>query len=220
MASPDETAGGKRRQQEGHIAADIAHSRGAGHSRGEPHSPHSPNQTQRVQLPSSTPACDILQPLSHLAPIRASGHVAALVREAAGAGGKASPSPTSDPEGLPCGREEGAENHPPVPPRPPPPSPPPPQQQTSSDYRAGSVDLQRPCHPMENSSSSYPPASGHAYQDYRHYAADVVMGSGTSSPPAADEMQSVQKRSETALHCREVDTEGVRFWRRLIIEYS
>ena len=219
MASPDEMASRKHLQPEGQVVSKDAHD------------PHSSNQSQQIQVPSPTQACDILLPLSHFVPVPASGHVAALAREAARGGGKPSPMLKSNLECLPFAPEQGKANHPPVPL---------PPQQTSSDYSAESVDPQPHCHPIENSSPSRPLVSSNSHQAHHQSPFDVVGGSGASgtgvamqpgpaeghhpvprlSSPGANEMQSVQKRSETVHFCREVDAEGIRFWRRLIVEYS
>ncbi|RMJ26388.1 hypothetical protein PHISP_02768 [Aspergillus sp. HF37] len=192
-------------------------------------------------------ACDILQPLSHLVPVPASGHVAAAVAAGAAEKASATTSPRPGPNLSPY-------------------LPPPPKQDSQQPSRmdaepnsagpgagAGAIDPHhRPhcCHPVENPSSTNPPSSSsHIHNPAVPVpSAPSVPAVGTSGPgvavhstlpaegfchpiqpqqnpnpgpaPAENAPHGVQKRTETAQFCRDVDAEGIRSWRRLIVEYG
>ncbi|OQE14478.1 hypothetical protein PENSTE_c035G04835 [Penicillium steckii] len=51
-------------------------------------------------------------------------------------------------------------------------------------------------------------------------AAQPRSGSETQSTPSASGTASVQRRSESVQQMRQVDGDGVRTWRRLVVEYN
>jgi hypothetical protein len=205
-----------------------------------------PGQLEKGQPVSDSPrpihhrhpsACDILQPLSHLVPVPASGHVAAAV--AAGAAERQGASTTASPSASPNL----------------PPPPPPPGQGSQQSSRedaepnsAGAIDHHRPhcCHPVENPSSTNPPSSSSSSSHTHNPAGPVpcpcIPAVGASGPgvavhstrpaeafcrpiqpqqnPIPGQAENVAKRTETVQVCRDVDAEGIRSWRRLIVEYG
>lgn len=181
----------------------------------------------------SSPACEILQPLSQLVPVPASGRVAAAVT-----GGETTDLGLDLDLSLPTAATDActgaAEQDDPSSSRTHIPGPEP-----KHTYEPQAIKHTR--HQEENSSNAHP----HPHLPIHPLNAThtpILAGPGPSAPDVAvrspavasslgqhyPSIQStlsntephIQKRSETVQMCRDVDAEGVRSWRRLIVEYG
>lgn len=141
-------------------------------------------------LPS---ACDILQPLSLSSPLPPSGYLAAVLNEERR---KRVEQPylveneRIQPMSPPC---------------------------TNSASMAVRTDCDPPSR-FDDSPTQADDSSQATFAPTRRSAEDDDQGSPNS--PDSCEFQSVQKRSQHVQHLRDVDEEGIRTWRRWVIEYS
>lgn len=154
-----------------------------------------PNHTSHDPAPLPS-ACDILQPLSLLSPLPPSGYLAAVLNEERR---KRVEQPYQvenervQPMSPPC---------------------------TNSEDSASMV-VRTDCDPpsrFDDSPTQTDDSSLATFVPARRSAEDDDQGSPSS--PDSCEFQSVQKRSQHVEFLRDVDEEGVRTWRRWVIEYN
>ncbi|KAL2869277.1 uncharacterized protein BJX67DRAFT_23885 [Aspergillus lucknowensis] len=143
-------------------------------------------------------ARDILQPLSHSSPLPPSGHLAAVLRQK---------------RRSTTGQHSQQENPniwSPSSPRP------------SSEDRS-SVESRTDRHrssPPSGIESSPTQADDLSQATSPQTGRGAEEGHGFSDPPCSSETKSVQKRSREIQFLHDVDEEGVRTWKRCVIEYS
>ncbi|PLB43544.1 hypothetical protein P170DRAFT_513896 [Aspergillus steynii IBT 23096] len=153
-----------------------------------------------TRMPS---ACDILQPLSQLAPLPSSGYLAAMIgRERSGKDKQSYPEDQSSQSSAAYMASFSASSS----------DSRPTTSHTNDSYRSGSF-------------SEGSDASRRGSEDPQHIALSPT-GWRTEETPEEfvglsdlDRAQSVQKRSQVVQQLYDVDEEGVRTWRRLMVEY-
>lgn len=153
-----------------------------------------------ARLPS---ACDILQPLSQLAPLPSSGYLASMLgREGSGKEKQSYPQDQSSqvPAAFLATSSASSSGSRPT------------TSHTNDSYRSGSL-------------SEGSDASRRGSEDPQHIALSPTgwrteansEGFGGLSDP--DQVQRVEKRNQVAQQLYDVDEEGIRTWRRLMVEY-
>ncbi|BCR86437.1 uncharacterized protein ACHE_30424S [Aspergillus chevalieri] len=157
----------------------------------------------RAPLPS---ACDILQPLSRCTPLPSSGQLAAKLSQERQAGNRPSltmkpetpTSPESSTHAAPAGSVHASGSH-----------------QGFSEFADQEVNRSpRPgsgsSEPVKNPQSAFLPPSTGISNDRRSHV------------PRAESnvVYTAQKRSETVQHLQDTDENGVRKWKRRVVEYS
>ncbi|OJJ49925.1 hypothetical protein ASPZODRAFT_139271 [Penicilliopsis zonata CBS 506.65] len=159
-----------------------------------------------LTVPPLPSACDVLQPLSHMTPLPSSGYIASLRKQA----------PLGE-DGQLLSHEEHTF---------PPPydfyryhsSPGKQSEQSPSSLRPGESQRKEIPEPVEGGIDTHPSTPKHQ----RFGSSSESHGPGSpSSPGSADtqSIQSVQRLSETSQLMHDVDSVGMRTWKRLTVEY-
>ncbi|KAL2827628.1 hypothetical protein BDW59DRAFT_144091 [Aspergillus cavernicola] len=153
----------------------------------------------RAPLPS---ACDILQPLSHSSPLPPSGYLAAVLGQERRNMMEQAYQQTYQQENRSIqstSSPSSPDNSPSV------------ASRTNRRHRSPPSGTESSPTQADNSSQATPP------QTERGAGTD---DQGHSSSPDSGENQSIQKRNQRVEILHDVDEEGVRTWRRWVVEYS
>lgn len=171
--------------------------------------------TTTAAATSSFPsACDILQPLSQLTPLPSSGHLAAILGRAKQPTHPANKKPTGGPGGDPGASAGPSSDY----------SRPSTSETQASDLSGGGSDqssysgTRDSLPPMAPTPTEWRPVESPAgYYSSSHD--DHFDGSELSGEPVGPRPP-VQKSGQVAQLLHDADEEGVRTWRRLMVEYS
>lgn len=238
--SPDITGGGGEQHEKSSLFASVPASHIPNHSL-EESSLENPGPFSPISSPSAAPggvgggddggssvtapfpsASDILQPLSQLAPLPTSGHVAAAVSRGSKLDWNFSSTAT---DAFPDRGQNSRQTHLQ-------PGSPGADSDLSSDESHPAVPVgeedpvsgaQAVRHAVPVSRSA-PGQSPRAYCQPPPFPGTVVYGPPFCGSflfaPVMRKDEEVQKRNEMVQFCQESDVEGVRSWRRLIVEYT